>query len=177
MSLRERVLIVVGVLIAVGLVVYPLAYRISSEQARAAASPPAQAPATQAAAPSLATPTRPPTVAPTLVDATPVEPTEPVINPSWLANALDHRDAIGKKFTYKCQPNGSFSATWGTDVYTDDLSVCTAGVHQGVITREKGGIVTIVIRKALNGYEGSTRNGVTTKSYGPWDGSFEVVKP
>ena len=183
MSLRERVLIVVGVLIAVGLVVYPLAYRVSSEQARAAASSTPQALATRMAAPShaspttsLATPIRTPTVAPTLIDPTPREIPEPS-QPSWRADAVEHQGADGKKFSYNCVADGTFGAIWGTDTYTHDSSVCTAGVHAGVITRQKGGTVTIVMRAGLGSYEGSTRNGVTTESWGPWNGSFEVVSP
>ena len=45
------------------------------------------------------------------------------------------------------------------------------------ITADTGGNVTIEIRPGQSSYTGSTRNGVTTDSYGPWDGSYEVVEP
>ena len=76
-----------------------------------------------------------------------------------------------------CPPDGTFGEVWGTDTYTDDSSVCTAGVHRGVITRERGGRVTIIIRPALESYQGSVRHGVVSLSFGPWDGSYVVVSP
>ena len=64
---------------------------------------------------------------------------------------------------------------WGEDVYTDDSSVCTAAVHAGVITVVEGGTVTIEIRPGVDSYEGTTRNGIMTRSYPAWEGSFVVV--
>ena len=66
---------------------------------------------------------------------------------------------------------------WGTDVYTDDSSVCTAGVHKGVITLEDGGTVTIIMRPGLDIYISSTRHDVRSDAWDHWDGSFEVVGP
>jgi hypothetical protein len=51
--------------------------------------------------------------------------------------------------------------------------VCTAAVHRGLVTFAGGGLVTIVIRPPADSYLGSTRNGVTTQSYGSWEGSYE----
>ena len=61
---------------------------------------------------------------------------------------------------------------WGTNVYTDDSSVCTAAVHQGLIGLDDGGTVTIEILDGQAEYVGSQANGVTTRSYGSWGGSF-----
>jgi hypothetical protein len=46
-----------------------------------------------------------------------------------------------------------------------------------VINVDRGGSVTIEIRPGEDSYEGSTRNGITTFSYGVWDGSFVVIEP
>jgi hypothetical protein len=172
MSVRERVVIVLGIIGAIALVVYPLAHRISTEQARAnvarSASP---APPGASAAP---TPTR--TLATSIAPTTPASPT-PSIEVSWMADATVHRGENSKSFKYECSPDGTFWRIWGTDTYTDDSSVCTAGVHKGVITRERGGTVRIIIRPALESYRGTTRNGVTTEPFGSWDGSYVVVEP
>ena len=168
MSLRERVLLVLGVIGAIALVVYPMAYRLSTEQDRAAT----------AATPAVATSSLPvaaTTPAPS-IEPTPVATIGPAIDPGWLAVATRHRGQEGAYFEYACPPDGVFGPIWGSDPYTDDLSVCTAGVHKGVITRETGGSVTIKIRPGLASYEGTTRNGVTTEPYGPWDGSYEIVE-
>ncbi len=72
-------------------------------------------------------------------------------------------------------PGGAFGTVWGSGTYTDDSSVCTAGVHAGVISQQGGGVVVIVISPGLSSYEGSTSNGVTSVGYGSWYGSFQVV--
>ena len=64
---------------------------------------------------------------------------------------------------------------YGTDVYTDDSSICTAAVHAGLISFQAGGSVTIEIRQGQSSYAGSARNGVTSKGYGSWNGSFVFV--
>ena len=86
-----------------------------------------------------------------------------------------HRGLNGEQFEYECPVGGTLRFVWGTDVYTDDSSVCTAGVHVGVITLESGGTVTIEIRPGQDAYVASERNGVTTLDYPAWGGSFVVI--
>ena len=62
-------------------------------------------------------------------------------------------------------------AVWGTDIYTYDSTLCTAALHAGALTR-KGGVVTVTPLAGQDSYAGSTRNGVTTDSYGSWGGSM-----
>jgi hypothetical protein len=64
---------------------------------------------------------------------------------------------------------------WGTDVYSDDSSVCTAAVHAGRITFDQGGVVSVRLRGSESSFTGTTRNGVTTFPYGAWSGSFEMM--
>lgn len=78
----------------------------------------------------------------------------------------------GEEFEYTCSPGGNVGSIWGTDVYTDDSSVCTAAVHAGLITIQSGGAVTIEIRPGEDSYDGSEQNGVTSNDYGAWGGSF-----
>jgi len=93
----------------------------------------------------------------------------------WHVSPRDRRGALGQLFDYVCPPDGGLSDIWGTDVYTDDSSICTAAVHVGLIKRETGGRVTIIIRPGLDHYRGSIRNGIVSTGYGPWDGSFVFV--
>ena len=65
-------------------------------------------------------------------------------------------------------------AVWGSNPYTDDSSVCRAAVHAGAIGWE-GGTVTIEPRPGQQSYQGTARNGVTTRDYGTWGGSFAVA--
>jgi hypothetical protein len=64
---------------------------------------------------------------------------------------------------------------WGTDIYTDDSSVCTAAVHAGLITLAGGGAVTIEIRAGESSYTGSARNRVKSGDWGSYQGSFAFV--
>lgn len=109
--------------------------------------------------------------------ATPIAQDLVTIRADWNDNAVDHRDQTGVRFVYACPPNptkAGVGTAWGTDTYSDDSSVCTAGVHAGAITFA-GGSVTVEIRGGLDSYAGSTRNGVTTQDWGAWSGSFVVL--
>ena len=62
---------------------------------------------------------------------------------------------------------------YGTDIYTDDSSICTAAVHAGKFSLAAGGTVIVEIRAGQSSYTGSMRNGLTSNDYGSmWDGSF-----
>lgn len=95
---------------------------------------------------------------------------------SWMTSATALRGKNGQRFSYSC-PGGSGSggSAWGTDLYTDDSTVCLAAVHAGLIAQRTGGIVTFEIRPGENSYKGTTRNGVTSGNYGKFPGSFAFV--
>jgi hypothetical protein len=132
-----------------------------------------------AACSTAASPTPDPTAAP--VTPGPTESTAAATSTAdgsvdpWQANAVEHRTHNGLEFEYDCPPGGEPDTIWGTDIYTDDSSVCTAGVHVGVITLEEGGTVTIGIRPGAAEYLGSERNGIESSTYAAWDGSFVVI--
>lgn len=69
---------------------------------------------------------------------------------------------------------GDEANVWGTEIYTDDSSVCLAAVHAGVITLSDGGPILVTMRPGQDSYTGSTANGVATSDYGSWGGSFSV---
>lgn len=93
----------------------------------------------------------------------------------WTADARHLRSRIGERFTFTCPPGGPARTVWGTGLYTDDSSACTAGVHAGKISLARGGTVLVEMRPGQPSYSGSTRNGITSRSYGTWPGSFFVV--
>jgi LCCL domain len=94
---------------------------------------------------------------------------------AWAASANTYRENIGEHYDYDCPAGGTPHTVWGTDIYTDDSSVCTAAVHLGEITLEDGGSVTIEMAEGLDSYEGTERNGIETLSYPSWPGSFVFV--
>jgi hypothetical protein len=101
----------------------------------------------------------------------------PAVHVEWSTTAETHRGADGRQYAFTCPPGGQTYTVWGSDVYTDDSSICNAAVHAGLFTRDRGGRVTIEIRPGRASYDGSTRNGATTLDYGEWGGSFVVVGP
>ncbi|WP_442944117.1 LCCL domain-containing protein [Nostoc sp.] len=78
-------------------------------------------------------------------------------------------------FTYRCFPDGRVGSIWGTDIYTDDSSICSAAVHAGLISTKQGGKVTIRIKPGQFSYTGTNRNGVTSQNYGSFSGSFIFI--
>jgi hypothetical protein len=95
---------------------------------------------------------------------------------NWNRSAEEFRGKNYQQFSFSCPVNDYIGhRLYGIDIYTDDSSICTAGVHAGVITYA-GGMVTIEIRPGLSAYKGSVRNGATSSSWGEWPGSFIVVR-
>ena len=74
-----------------------------------------------------------------------------------------------------CSPGGAGGSVWGTDIYTDDSSICEAAVHAGEIRRAEGGVVHFERLGTQPSFQGSERNGVSTLSYPTWPGSFRFV--
>ena len=92
----------------------------------------------------------------------------------WSTTAVDFRGQEGLLVAYDCPAGGTTRSVWGSGPYTDDSSVCSAGVHAGLISADEGGRVVARITGGLDGYPASTRNGVEAGSWGAWDGSFEL---
>ena len=93
----------------------------------------------------------------------------------WTADAKVVRGKPGSRFDFICPGKGRLDQIWGTTIYTDDSSVCTAAVQQGLITVADGGTVTVEHLPGQSSYTGSTANGVTSSNYAAWSGSFRVV--
>jgi hypothetical protein len=94
----------------------------------------------------------------------------------WNTAADEANGPVGATVTFVCPPDGTAGRVWGTDTYTSDTSVCTAGVHMGLITFARGGSVTIQFRPGQRNYSGSRRNGVESGVYGEWGKSFIFVR-
>ena len=96
---------------------------------------------------------------------------------TWEANATSLNGKDGETLTLACSPGGTEHLVWGSDIYTTDSSICTAGVHSGLITYQQGGAVTIELRPGRTIYGCSERNGVTTSPYGSYPHSFVFKTP
>lgn len=84
---------------------------------------------------------------------------------------------LGDVIEVDCVGGGTVSGLWGTGSYTTDSSICTAGVHAGIITQEEGGKVTATVVEGAegpDGYVGSEANGVKSSSWASYPLSFTV---
>lgn len=94
---------------------------------------------------------------------------------SWTTSPNFVKTDAGLRASFECPPEGTAGTVWGSDVYTTDSSVCTAAVHAGKITFEKGGVVTVEFKGGRQTYGATTRNGVTTYNFGQFPNSFVFV--
>jgi len=89
------------------------------------------------------------------------------------ADAKGYRGA-SRTVQCACRADQMWGTIWGSGLYTDDSSICLAAVHAGIITRS-GGMVSFVPAPGQNSYTGTVQNGITTKAYGGWSGSFRFA--
>jgi hypothetical protein len=92
--------------------------------------------------------------------------------PPWRRTLAQVDFAGEERASVDCPPEGEAFPIWGTEIYTDDSSICTAAVHAGLITFEDGGDVVIQAAPGQDSYTSTEANGVTSSQYGPWRGSF-----
>jgi hypothetical protein len=81
---------------------------------------------------------------------------------------------VGASGLITCPSGCEVAATWGTDIYSDDSSLCTAAAHAGVIDLEEGGTFIVTIEEGQEEYEGTERNDISTADWGAWERSFVV---
>jgi hypothetical protein len=104
-----------------------------------------------------------------------VVPDLPVTQIECRTSAFDLTfDAATQQALVQCPANCSGSV-WGTDIYTADSSVCTAAAHAGAISRAEGGRVLVTSLPGQDSYAGTTRNEITTSSWGSYRASFSVA--
>ncbi|AKF83554.1 protease [Myxococcus fulvus 124B02] len=88
-------------------------------------------------------------------------------------NVAAYRGQTGTQLRCACA-SGTSGSVWGTNNYTDDSNICRAAVHAGVMTT-LGGVVTVEVQPEQSTFIGTTRNGVTSSSYGYWGGSYRFI--
>lgn len=106
-----------------------------------------------------------------------LEPEDLPLPAAWSATASQRE--VGERFAHRCPAGGTTATVWGGDgIYTDDSSICTAAVHAGLITVERGGVVLVEKLEGRPSYaESSTRNGITTRDWSTsWSGSFSLER-
>jgi hypothetical protein len=101
-----------------------------------------------------------------------VAPTQ-ALTIKWDANAGSL--AVGSKVTYRCLPGGLAGSVYGTDVYTADSSICGAAMHAGKTTLAGETDFGIEVMDGAAAFQGSMRNGVSSRNYGPYSKTFRFA--
>jgi Tol biopolymer transport system component/regulation of enolase protein 1 (concanavalin A-like superfamily) len=92
-------------------------------------------------------------------------------DPGVLQNYMAYK---GRVFHFRVTGRADGGSLWGTDVYTADSTLAMAAVHAGVLKPGGTGVVKVTILPGQSAYQGSTRNGVTSSSYGSYPCSYNV---
>lgn len=90
--------------------------------------------------------------------------------------ASKFRGQLGSQFELEVTGNSS-GAVWGSDVYTDDSDLGAAAVHAGLLKPGETGTLIVTIVKSPSKHVGSSRNGVASRDYGTFGGSFMLHRP
>ena len=104
---------------------------------------------------------------------------EPVVTPPAGAvespDAYDLRGQNGKSF-YRQVTGTTGEYVWGgeNNIYTDDSLLSSAAVHAGVLKAGETAMVRFTVLPGKDSYDGSTRNGVTTRPWESFGGSFSI---
>jgi hypothetical protein len=80
---------------------------------------------------------------------------------------------IGKTYYFRVhgEERGNI---WGTDTYTGDSALAAASVHAGAVELGETAVVKVTVVEPLSQYRGSTRNGISSQSYGPFRTAYRV---
>ena len=89
-------------------------------------------------------------------------------------NLTEYRANAGNLYTFRVVGTNDGSVWGGADgIYTDDSKLGTAAVHAGLVRVGEQAIIKVRILKGQASYRGSSRNGITTKDYAAWQGSYK----
>ncbi len=88
-----------------------------------------------------------------------------------------YRSHVGETFRVRVVgADGLGRIIWGTDIYTDDSDLSLAVVHAGLLRANQEGEVLITFLPGQSQYQGSTRNGVTSRDFMAFQGSYRLAR-
>ena len=86
---------------------------------------------------------------------------------------VPYRSKFGTTLLFRVTGKRSGSV-YGTSVYTDDSRLAAAAVHAGALVPGQTGVVKVTILPGQPRYPSSYRNGVKSRAWGAWTGSYRV---
>jgi hypothetical protein len=91
-----------------------------------------------------------------------------------LTRANEFEGETGASGIFTCSAGCSAGIVWGTDIFTDDSSICTAAAHTGAISLSDGGSFIMTIQDGKEEYNGSEQNDIESLDWGSWGRSFTI---
>jgi LCCL domain len=88
-------------------------------------------------------------------------------------NLMGLCDQVGQTHYFRVL-GADTGSVWGTDTYTADSALAAAAVHCGAVPLGESAVVRVTVVEPLKHYQGSTRNGITTHSFGSFGTAFRV---
>ena len=92
----------------------------------------------------------------------------------WETSGSSFKGEPGRTFKFECPKGGTEYGVYGSDVYADFSSICTAAVHAGIIDLADGGVVTVEYRAGRAIYGSTERNGIKSSTASENSRSFVV---
>src|SRR5436190_264406 len=89
------------------------------------------------------------------------------------SNLVALGDRVGQTFYFRVHGEER-AAVWGTDIYTGDSNLSAAALHAGAVELGETRVVKVTIVTPLQQYRGTTRQGITSFSYGPYPTAYRV---
>jgi len=89
-------------------------------------------------------------------------------------NLLDFSNSVGRALFFRVTGDGKKSV-WGNNPYTTDSALSSAAVHAGVLKAGQTGVVKVTMLPGQDSYRGSTRNDITSASWGSCPVSYRVA--
>jgi hypothetical protein len=89
------------------------------------------------------------------------------------ANMVALGNDVGKTFYFRVRGEER-GRVWGTDTYTGDSALAAASVHAGAVGLGDMAVVKVTIVEPPSQFHGSTRNGISSHSYGAFRSAYRV---
>lgn len=83
---------------------------------------------------------------------------------------------VGEKYLLKVKGATTGGYVYGTGIYTIDSNIAMAAVHSGVLKSGESGIIKLTILGPQTSFTKSTKNGITSYTYGNYGSSYKVER-
>ena len=90
-------------------------------------------------------------------------------------NMVNLCDPVGATYYFRVTGDAA-GQVWGTEVYTGDSTLAAAAVHAGLVKLGETAVVRVTVEQPLTQYQGSDRNGVTSREFGHYGTAYRLAR-